>query len=863
LQGVVKDTLGVNISFVSVVVSLSKTQNDILAFTNGDENGNYNLKIPPQSTQDSIWITFRHLSHITKVINVKLQSQTLNVSLVPKQNKLNEVLVNAKKALTVKGDTITYTVDGLKKAKDYTIEEVIDRIPGVSISENGQIKYQNKPISHLYINGVDLLEGRYNIATRGIPADAVKDIEILKRHNHARIDKGVTESDDVAFNLKIKKDRSLVFGSAKGDVGLPLITAKAEITPIYIKDKLQDIASVKANNIGESLSSNGSNLVNGNADFRSIKLEDLNLLRPPNTSGFELTQKFWLDNESVALTNDVLIKTNKETLYKVGVNYNSNNNQIERASNSIYFFGNDSTTIAINTKDNLDTKTYYSGLVYEVNRNELFLKNKLSINGETSDGVSSIIQNTLPIDYQYNDQQLSIDNELDVKTKIADNILNSGLLFQYASTQENTATLPSVFQENIPSPFEPLQTQQAINARQFNLAAYSNYTFDVGKTKWLFSQRLHFKSENLETDLEQRGETETTNLTFPFRSDFTVHTFKSLTALSADYQWKRFKVTLKPELVFIDLDQEEGLNSNFNRKSDYLFFQPQVNMAYTFNQSWTMGTDFSQDTNISRFSELFNGIILNNFSSLSRNPNQVNVTKTLSGSTYFGYRNILKGFFFNNTSNLERRTSDFTFTTTISDDGLLAVDAIERPNRLTSFSNTTNLTKRFFQILSTELSYTYNATNAEQFFNGILQNNRNTFHRTMLELDLDNNTWYGIKYIGNLNYGISKVDAFKTTNTFLKHAVELDFYTTKKSRINLSFESVYSSFSESDISNTNTLFSASFYYKPHKKLFLRASLINIFNEDVFNSVFSSSNFTTQSQFSLRPRQFTIGLNYSL
>mgnify|MGYP003115605958 CR=1 FL=1 len=862
-QGIVKDTLRENVPFVSVVASSSKTQNDILAFTNGDENGNYTLKIPPQNSQDSIWITFRHLSHVTKVISVKLESATLNVSLVPKPNKLDEVLVKTKKTLTVKGDIITYKVEGLKKAKDYTIEEVIDRIPGVSIGENGQIKYQNKPISHLYINGVDLLEGRYNIATRGIPANAVKDIEILKRHNHARIDKGVTESDDVAFNLKIKDNTSLIFGSAKGDVGLPLLTAKAEVTPIYIKDKLQDIASLKANNIGESLSSNGANLVNGNIDFSSIKLEDLNLLRAPNTSGFGLTQKFWLDNESVAITNDVLIKSKKEALFKVAVNYNSNNNQIERASNSIYFFGSDSTTVASKAQDNLDTKTYYSGLVYEVNKEELFLKNKLSINGETSDGISSIVQNTLPINYQYNDQKFSIDNALEVKTKIADNILNSGLLFQYVSSQENTGTLPSVFQENIPSTFEALQTQQDINVRQLNLAAYSNYTFDFGKAKWLFSQRLHFKSENLETDLEQRGETETTNLTFPFRSDFALHTFKSLTALSADYEWKRLKVTLKPELVFIDLNQEESLNSNLNRKSDYLFFQPKVNLAYRFNQSWTMGTDFAQDTNISRFSELFNGIILNNFSSLSRNPNQVNITKTLSSSTYFGYRNILKGFFFNNTTNVERRTSDFTFTTTINDDGLLAVDAIERPNRLTSFSNTTNLTKRFFQILSTELSYTYSARRAEQFFNEVLQNNRNTFHRTMLELDLDNNTWYGIKYIGNLNYGISKVDAFTTTNTFLKHAVELDFYTTEKSRINLSFESVYSSFSESDDTNTNTLFSASFYYKPHKKLFLRASLINIFNEDVFNSIFSSSNFITQSQFSLRPRQFTIGLNYSL
>jgi hypothetical protein len=57
-------------------------------------------------------------------------------------------------------DTITYNVNGLKAKKDYTIEEVINRIPGVSISESGQIVF--KPISHLYINGLDLLEGGYS-----------------------------------------------------------------------------------------------------------------------------------------------------------------------------------------------------------------------------------------------------------------------------------------------------------------------------------------------------------------------------------------------------------------------------------------------------------------------------------------------------------------------------------------------------------------------------------------------------------------------------------------------------------------------------------------------------------------------------
>ena len=132
-------------------------------------------------------------------------SQSLKVSLREKSNVLQEIILKAKKTIEIKGDTITYFVDEIKKEKDYSIEEVINRIPGVEIKENGQISYNNRIISHFYINGVDLLEVRYNIATRGIPAGVVEEIDIMKNHNHARIDKGVTDSEDVAFNLKIRK----------------------------------------------------------------------------------------------------------------------------------------------------------------------------------------------------------------------------------------------------------------------------------------------------------------------------------------------------------------------------------------------------------------------------------------------------------------------------------------------------------------------------------------------------------------------------------------------------------------------------------------------------------------------------------
>lgn len=79
----------------------------------------------------------------------------------------------------------------------------------------------------------------------------------------------------------------------------------------------------------------------------------------------------------------------------------------------------------------------------------------------------------------------------------------------------------------------------------------------------------------------------------------------------------------------------------------------------------------------------------------------------------------------------------------------------------------------------------------------------------------------------------------------------------------LGLESVFATVTSSKARNQNNLFHASFFYKPHKKLFIRASLLNLFNEKFFTTNSSNSNFISQSSFTLRPRQFTVGLNYTL
>lgn len=863
LTGVIQDSLHTPVAFATILASSDSNEEKLLAYTTSKDNGSYDLRVKSTTVLDSIWLTYRHMQYATKTIRVPFKSQTVNVPLKAQPNKLDDIIIKAKKNIEIKGDTIVYKVEGLQKENDYTIEEVIDRIPGVTIAENGQISYQGKAISHLYINGVDLLEGRYNIATRGIPAGAVEDIEVLTKHNHARVDIGRTDSDEVAFNLNIKKDRSLVFGSARGDIGVPFVTGKAEITPIYLKEKFQDIASFKANNFGKSLESNGTSLTTGNIDLSTLKLQELDIIYKPNMQGSVISNKYWLDNESTSITNDALYKTQNEVLFKVGLNHNYNFNEIERNENSAYYFDNDS--IIVNRKSNnaLYERNYYAGVVAEVNKDHIFLKNKTIINGNNSSGNSSIIQNEDILDANYDANNILFSNQLEFKTTINDKIVNNGLIVEYEDKNEDLTVLPAVYEDVIPVAFNPTQTHQDNQFQRFNLGGFTSFDFDLWKAKWQFKQSVNWRNESLQSFLRQEIASDRTVNDFPFTSDFNLKTLETVSSLNSTLKWKRFKLSLTPSLTYLNLNKTERLIEGTNFKSDYLFFQPNANLGYKFNQNWYSSLGFYRSITTSRFNTLFNGLQLRSFAGLSRNPDAVNVNRGNAINHFISYNSILKGLLLSNSFKWNEQQSDFTFSSFIDENGLINTEAIDRPNRASGWSNTFSMNKSFFRILKTDLSYTYSSNKSEQFFNNTAQENINNAHFTRLELSLDNNTWYGVSYDGIFNFGLSRINDFKTDNTFIKHNVELDFYLSSKTRWNLGVESVVSTFSNSENVNKNTLFNTSFFYKPSKKLFLRASLINIFNEDFFTTSSSSANYINQSQFSLRPRQFTIGLNYSL
>ena len=198
------------------LVSGSKT----LAFTSTNAKGEYAIEMKSAPTGE-VTLQFTHISYEKESERLILKERLTKVDmlLTPKSISLKEVTVKAD-PLRQRGDTLTHNLASFLGKGDVTLEDGLKRLPGVDVAQSGAISYMGKPISQFNIEGLDMLGGKYNLATRNIPADYVTQVEIVRNHHSRRVEKDVP-SNEVSMNIKLSKKAKLKpFGQEEAGIGV-------------------------------------------------------------------------------------------------------------------------------------------------------------------------------------------------------------------------------------------------------------------------------------------------------------------------------------------------------------------------------------------------------------------------------------------------------------------------------------------------------------------------------------------------------------------------------------------------------------------------------------------------------------------
>lgn len=206
---------------------------DVLGYGITGRDGRFELVLTEQT--DTLKIS---LLGYRDAIYVPPFGSEYDISLQQNVRQIQEAVVTAQKVV-VAGDTIRYSVSALKRREDVVLSDMLSRIPGVEVDKQGFVKYNGLQINRFYVEGKDVLENNYNLATRNLSIEAIKEVEVLEHHQPVKLLQGVTASDRAALNIFLneKAKRKLNWGIS-GGLGAateePKVTASAKLSAFYL-----------------------------------------------------------------------------------------------------------------------------------------------------------------------------------------------------------------------------------------------------------------------------------------------------------------------------------------------------------------------------------------------------------------------------------------------------------------------------------------------------------------------------------------------------------------------------------------------------------------------------------------------------
>ena len=317
----------------------------------------------------------------------------LTVYMEPGTTLLKEVTVKADR-IREQGDTITYNVGSFAQQQDRSIGDVLKRMPGIDVANNGKIQYQGEDINKFYIEGSDLLGGKYGIATNGISHEDVGAVEVMENHQPMQVLSGISFSDKAAINLKLKNKAKATWtfhGDAGGGWSWQPEGAvwDSELFAMAVMPGFQNITTLRTNNTGENLSSSSTDFF---ADRRQTGLSRYVGVGLPGVPS--LSDKRTLFNRSSLVSTNSLWKL-KNGEFKANIDY-SFNRVTSDASNFTTYFLDDGNRIITENRNGTEHSHSLSGkFIYELNQKTAFINNTLQTNIDWDD-VSLSTTGSLP-----------------------------------------------------------------------------------------------------------------------------------------------------------------------------------------------------------------------------------------------------------------------------------------------------------------------------------------------------------------------------------------------------------------------------------------------------------------------------------
>lgn len=857
VSGKILDEKGENLSGATVIVS-KDTTGTILAY--GISNGKGEFKVKVNSEIDSLFLKISYIGYSTVQQKIQNKDQQLEIALSPSSEELKEVLVESR-IIEQRGDTLSYSVSAFKDQKDRVIADVLKKMPGIEILPGGQIEYQGEPIQKYYIEGLDLLEGRYSLANNNISADDVSKVQILENHQPVKLLDSLEFSERASLNIKLKKEVT-VSGSAELGAGFSPLLWRAKVTPMIFTKKNQAIATYQANNTGSDVSReirDFSIADFGREQFNTSKSDWLSirqLAAPP------FSQERWLDNNVHLGSANYLIRLKKDVDLKANISYLNDAQQQIGNTKTRFFTPTDTINLAENNRNDLFVNTLQSKFILEKNTDDNYLKNELEINGYWDSQRGNIDTGDSKIRQRLSNPFSVIRNKLRLLKPVGKQLVTFRSNTGFTKANQNLQVQPGQFEDLLNNGSDYTKVEQLVESATFFSDNSAGFTKKIKGITVSPEVGFSIKNQSLGSRIKifNVNKAEVLDGDFQNNLDFVSSRFYATSRFV--YKKNNWNIRLTTPINFRTFDLEDA-NLEENQNLKRFTFEPNFYIRNKFSAFWETSISANFSNNFGDMNRFYYGFILDNYRNLQRynSPLPENFSQNYTWNLKF--RNPLKSLFANISYSFGRTKRNLLYSNQIGQNAATVFEAVARENYVNSHRLNVKGSKYFSKLNTTlSLGSSYSISNREQLLNENLAEVANQNLGFKLDLESEVTNWLSASYTGNFSFLQTRFEAreFDEIRT-QQHELDLFFYLADNQYLSVDSEYYFNNISEENRNNYFMNFNYQYTFED-SGIDLEASWNNVLNTNEFVRVSNTDFSYVQSTYQLRPSQVLVSLKFN-
>ena len=178
-------------------------------------SGNFHIVAPSEGTY-TLKVTYVGFKTYSKKITLKdgKNYQAGTISLEPDAIMLKGATVTAHASkVTVKADTFMYNAAAFRTPEGSVVEELVRRLPGAEVSDDGTVKINGKEVKKILVDGKEFMTGDTKTALKNLPTNIIDRIKAYDKQSDLARVSGIEDGEEetvLDFGIKPGMNKGVI-----------------------------------------------------------------------------------------------------------------------------------------------------------------------------------------------------------------------------------------------------------------------------------------------------------------------------------------------------------------------------------------------------------------------------------------------------------------------------------------------------------------------------------------------------------------------------------------------------------------------------------------------------------------------------